>query len=318
MASKFVSILRSASQRSRAVKFALSPAIATRRMYSRHVRAIQQACYDHLRVRLSEDPVMEIGECDGTFAMDVRSDIFKRLVFNGEYEPDLMRLCRSLIDPQRDAIDVGANLGFFTVLFSKILAPSGRRVVCVEPTPNALRRLHANIQRNGVADTATVFEGVVSSAPGMVELTVIVGKEEYSCLSGGKHPRITGVEGVEFAVEQRQTPATTVDLLVAENGLDPGFIKVDVEGAELMVFQGAEATLAKSRPIVLSELCEPLLAKAGATIAEVIEVFQRHDYAVLDPSDLGSTAPRFVEEEMLCIPREKLESYAKRLQSLHP
>ena len=129
MSHQLIDSLRSASRRSRTVRIILAPAAAVRRVFVRRTRSIKQECYDHLREMLVEDPIMMIGDFRGHFAMDVRSDIFKRLVFQGEYEPELMRLCNSLIDPHRDAIDIGANLGFFSVLMAKAVAPNGGRVV---------------------------------------------------------------------------------------------------------------------------------------------------------------------------------------------
>lgn len=317
MSQQFIDSLRSATKRSAALRIALAPATAIRRAFLRHKRSIKQQCYENLRDMLTEDPIMRVGDFQGAFAMDVRSDVFKRLLFTGRYETDLMQLCSKLVDPHRDAIDVGANLGFFSVLLAKAVAPHGGRVLSVEPTKNALRRLKANLQRNGVDGVATIFEGVASNQQGVVELTVIVGKEEYSCISGEKHERMMGDEGTEYVVEKQSVPSAPLDQLVAERELNPGIIKVDVEGAELLVFQGAKKTLETHRPIVLSELSERMLAKTGATTAEVVAIFKQLDYDVLDPSDLNETAPRFLDEEMLCIPRERREQYAKALASLH-
>ncbi|MBA3484936.1 MAG: FkbM family methyltransferase [Pirellulales bacterium] len=307
MSNLFVKSLRSLARRSAAARLALAPAIAANRALHRRKRAIQQACYEHLRQRLVEDPVLSIDECGSgaAFALDVRSDIFKRLMFNGDYEVDTMRLARRLVDPKRDALDIGANVGFFTVLLAKQLAPTGRRVLAVEPTPQALGRLRTNVQRNGVASAVTIFEGVVSNEPGTVEFTVVVGKEEYSCLSGARHPQITGEEGQEFTVQKQAVQASTVDELVERHQLQPGFLKVDVEGAELMAFQGAQKTLCQHRPIILSELYAPLLARSGSSIPEVLQFFRNRDYDVVDPSAPGAADPTFADAEMLAIPREK-------------
>lgn len=119
-------------------------------------------------------------EYHGNFFLDYRSDLFKRIIMSKSYEPKLAQCCKDLVDNKRDAIDIGANVGFFTVLFAKILC--NRKVLSIEPTRHALSRLYKNIRLNEVSDKTIVFEGVVSNQIGETEIKTIEGKEEYSSM----------------------------------------------------------------------------------------------------------------------------------------
>ncbi len=296
--------LKALSKKHPALRMALSPAVAARRWLSRGKRTVRDDCHERLVQLLAEDPVLKVPEFDGEFVVGASSDIFKRLLFQGSYEPTLVNAMQENLDPKRDVIDVGANVGFFSVLLAKTVGPYGRKVLAIEPTPNALRRLKANLLRNEVDQQVTVFEGVASEHSGSITLNIVEGKEEYSSLAGTKHPKITGHEGTQYQYTTREVKAQTIDQLVASFHLDPGFIKIDVEGAENRVLAGAHDTLAKKRPVILSELCDYLLKKNGSSAEEVVRTITQFDYTVIDPVH---PTPIFEPQDfgdMLCIPNE--------------
>lgn len=250
----------------------------------------------HLRACVIEDPVVRLDEFGGDFELDVRSDLFSRVATNGYYEPELADRCRSWADTTRDALDVGANVGFFTCMLARTL-PS-RRVLAIEPTPAALARLRRNIKRNGVADRVAIFSGAAADEGGQLTMNTVPGREEYSSLGALLHPSIGQADTTTIAIEAR-----TVDQLVAEHGLVPGFIKIDVEGAEARVLRGAVETLRSHRPVVMAELSDTLLRVAGSSAREVVKFMDGHGYNVVDP--LNPERPAFIRDfgEMLCLPR---------------
>lgn len=249
-------------------------------------------------------------EFGGTFQVDPRSHLFMRALLDGEYEPELARLCARLVAPDRDALDIGANVGFFSVLLASHLPR--RRILAVEPSPAIAPRLRINLERNGVADRVIVFEGAVSDRSGQVELSGIDGKEEYGTIGQPAHPGMwTDAADRDAEVRSVTVEARTLDAIVAEHQLDPGFVKVDVEGAEHLAFGGARDTLDGHRPLVLTELNDRLLRANGSSAMDVVETFRNHGYRVVDPLDPARTeATRekletpFALEEVLCVPEE--------------
>ena len=292
-----MSDLKELIKRNQILRWALYPIIVTRGIFIRKKLQFQYEIIDNLKDLLVEQPVIRVDEFQGNFLLDCRSDLFKRLVVNKCYEPKLAQCCIDLIDKNRDAIDVGANVGFFTVLFAKTL--NNRKVLSIEPTNLALSRLYKNILLNQVQDKVIVFEGVVANSIGEVEIKTIAGREEYSSIGVMKHPAIA-IEN-NFLLEK--VVSTTIDDLTNQYSIDPGFIKVDVEGVEHLVFDGARKTLLNNRPIILSELSDYLLRQNGSSAKAVVNLIKEYNYDVINP--LAPNMPLVFEEinDILCLPK---------------
>lgn len=217
---------------------------------------------------------------EGVFEVDVRSHLLRRILMWKAYEPELAALVRRHLDPQRDALDVGANVGFYTVLMARLVAPP-RRVLAVEPAPLPQGYLQRNLRRNGCEEQVEVFHGLATAEVGTYRLHVVPGLEEYASL-GTPHRAVQHHD--RHSVE---VPGRTLDQLVAEGGYEPGFVKIDTEGAERAVLSGASETLRRFRPVILSELSDPLLAAQGASAAEVVRLLEAHGYAVVDAATGG-------------------------------
>jgi FkbM family methyltransferase len=282
--------LRAAIYDHKWLRVLLLPVLKMRNFWGSRRLASRYRVLDLLSVCLVEDPVIKLPEFPGKYAIGPQSDIFKRITIFGVYEPEMVEICRANIDQTRDIIDVGANIGLYTVLFAT-LAPT-RKVLAIEPTAGALTRLRKNISMNGVADRVQIFEGVASDQIGQSQINVVLGREEYSTVGAMEHPALGPV-----SITTAPTTASTVDTLVNLYGLEVGFIKIDVEGTEHLVIRGMMKTLRKYRPIVLAELCEPLLLRNGSSAREVVSMMESLGYTV-----------RTMIGEMLCIPTDSAGS----------
>lgn len=289
------SFLKKLIKRNRILRGALYPIIGTRGMFLRKKLEFQYEIIENLKDLLVEQPVMRVDEFQGNFLLDCRSDLFKRLVVDKCYEPKLAQCCKDLIDKNRDAIDVGANVGFFTILFAKTL--NNRKVLSIEPTNLALSRLYKNILLNQVQDKVIVFEGVAANSIGEVEIKTMAGREEYSSIG------LTSYISAENNFSLEKVVSTTIDDLVTQYSIDPGFIKVDVEGVEHLVFDGARKTLLNHRPIILSELWDHFLRQNGSSAKDVVNLIKEYDYDVINPD--APNIPLVFENvnNILCIPK---------------
>ena len=257
-------------------RVALKPAVRLRQNFLRWRTDSADVVCDRLAAMAREDIILDVKEFDGRFKLGPSSHLLHRLLVQGFYEPELAAWARANLDRNRDVIDVGANVGFFTVLLGQQLVD--RRVLAIEPSTSALSRLQWNITANKLDDRVLVFHGLAARESGVAELKVFEGMEEYSCAGVAAH---TTIESLTPKLEQVQK--STVDALVTEYGLIPGFIKIDVEGFEMEVLSGAEATLEMHRPLIMSELSDSLLRKNGSSAQEVIALLRKHRYFVLDP-----------------------------------
>ncbi len=252
--------------------------------------SMREKIFEEFFAHIEGSVTVGLPEFGGSFQIGHRSHLLRRIILSGHYEPELISIVKELAPRDRDAIDVGANAGLFTVLIAGSIFPE-RRVLAIEPTPGAFRNLAVNVERNGHAEKVILFNGVAGEAEGEFSLNVIEGLEEYSSLGALVHPSITGRSSKAVVV-----PGETVDHLVKRFNLNPGFMKIDTEGAELLVLRGATETLRTNRPVILSELSDSLLAATGSTKKMVLELFHSAGYRVLEC--------HYDANEILALPKE--------------
>ena len=278
------------------LKHALLPVLATRRNFRQ--RYVKRDRINHALMSLFHEPAhLSVAEFEGTFWINPKSHIFRRLVLDGYYEPILAELCRTLIDPDRDVIDIGANIGFFTVLSAK---HTKGNVYAVEPTDGALALLTKNIDHNLVKTNVVVFDGAVSDNQGELTMEVIAGMEEYSSVCGITHPSAAG----ETVVTKR-VRCTTLDELVVQKGLNPGFIKMDVEGAEEKALSGGWGVFERFRPTLISEFSPYLLARSGADWQALLRELRSRGYRLIDPIMPKVALGKREFGDLLAVPEEK-------------
>jgi FkbM family methyltransferase len=189
------------------------------------------------------------------------SDFIQRSIFLATYEPEEVAIFRSLLKPGMTFVDVGANVGFFTLLAARSVAPSGR-VLAIEPSPYAVRRLRDSVAANALATVDVVHAGL-SDAEGTLPLFV-------PAHAGNHTPTMTEAGSDSVRVD---VPVTTLERVLRDRRIDRvDVLKVDVEGHEPRVFKGAEAPLRAGvvRDIVC-EFNEEWLEKAGSSSASLDE-----------------------------------------------
>ena len=297
--------LRTLLRRSGPARALATPLLAVRRRIVGRRHALRASVWDDARGLLAEPPVVRVDTFGGTFELDPRSHILARLMLDGDYEPEVFGLCASLLDPERDVIDVGANAGFFSVGLAQRLT-SGR-LLAIEPSAAMVARLRGNLERNGVTENVLVEPLALSDREGTASLNTIQGNEEYSTLGEAAHPALAS-SGIASGVVQERIRTARLDDVVAAHGLRPALLKVDVEGFEAQVFGGAMQTLRDHRPAVVTEFSADLLRANGSSPEAMVRLFESCGYRILDPFTPGHppVTPTFLRttEEVLCLPEE--------------
>jgi len=163
----------------------------------------------------------------------------------GLYEPEAMQSIRRLVNAGDCCIDVGANLGYYTISLANWVGPTGL-VVAFEPFPGNFAILEKNVHLNQLQNVI-LEPSALSDCNGSLQL--IYGVEEQFSAT----PSVGGyaVEGDRVSIK---VPTRRLDDYVAVLGRVPDFIKIDVEGSELAVLEGARRTIAAVRPILLVEI----------------------------------------------------------------
>jgi FkbM family methyltransferase len=167
--------------------------------------------------------------------------------FNGDVEREVQAVLREYLRPGMTAFDIGANIGFFSLLAARLVGGAGR-VTAFEADPEIAARLRENVSRNQGAPICVEEKAVWSSSNPVLFARA---DAEVSPDRGLGHVIDNDSEG--SAPGTIRVEAVTVDEYVGKSAA-PDFIKCDVEGAEVEVLRGAEKLLKQRRPLILCEM----------------------------------------------------------------
>ena len=162
----------------------------------------------------------------------------------GNYEMPVQEVFLQYLKPKDIFYDIGANVGFFTILAAKIVGHEGK-VYAFEPEAANVAVLRRNTELNGFSQVK-VIEKAVSDTTGIKKLWLT----EYC----GAHS-IAPV-GTKFDPKKYTTVNTvSIDDLLQQKKIEPPtLVKIDVEGAEINVLHGMSQTIQKWQPIIIYEV----------------------------------------------------------------
>ena len=162
------------------------------------------------------------------------------------YEPAIAEIFERYVEPGMAVIDVGANIGYFTMLLASLVGASGL-VVAVEPNPENIKLLEASRRVNGF-DQVLVIQAAAGRRTGLLALNV--------SHSNGMTGELR--DDVDALFASRPVPCFALDaILPKDRQFD--FVKIDTEGAELNALIGLSETIDRDRPIIVSEFSPGML-----------------------------------------------------------
>lgn len=160
----------------------------------------------------------------------------------GFYEFDKVELCCRLVGGDGVFFDLGAHVGYFTILAAQLVGPGGQ-VWAFEPLPRNVGFLREHLRLNGITNATVVEAGVA----------------DFS----GTAPFDNSLGGVACRLSHQGTARVrvlSIDALVSGSEVpEPDYLKIDVEGAELSVLRGAHSTLVRARPTIFIDTHGPMI-----------------------------------------------------------
>jgi FkbM family methyltransferase len=177
----------------------------------------------------------------------------------GRYERLHQQLLAKVVSPRSVFFDIGAHVGFYSLLASRRVGMDGR-VVAFEPNPRNVRFLKRHVAKNGV-ENVEIVQAAVSSTNGWVRF------DDSGNSSMGHVRDDAGM----------RVPSVALDAWAAEHDLWPTVIKIDVEGHELPVLDGATKILSETHPIIALSVgpdsvasCRALLETHGYLMEPIV------------------------------------------------
>ncbi len=225
----------------------------------------------------------------------------------GWYDYDDMDFVRRYLRPGDAVLDIGANIGVYTLLSASIIGPTGK-IVAYEPNGESFERLLENIKINGLENRVDARRVAVGETRGSVKFHKKQDVSNRIAHAGESAKEPDAFEEVPCVVldeELRQTPFTLG--------------KIDIEGAEMMAFRGATQMLREGNPPVwLMELKDRLLRPFGTSAREVADLLDQSGYQLAtyeaDRRELVLLDdPRNYDGNALAIHRTAMEIVKSRL-----
>jgi FkbM family methyltransferase len=220
-------------------------------------------------------------------------DLIQRYIFYfGEWEPNLTRYLADRLRAGDVFVDVGANIGYFTLLASLLVGPTGK-VVAIEASPTIHDLLLDNLRRNRAGNVEAI-NVAASDREGTAKVFLFpdsnIGKTSIVETDEGRY--------------ECEVPARPIDALIGPDLLARvRLVKIDVEGTEWLVIGGMREALRRAHPDleVVVELSPSVLRAQGTTVEEVMAVFAaarffpyrlENDYSVRSYVSPASARPR--------------------------
>jgi FkbM family methyltransferase len=195
-----------------------------------------------------------------------------------DFEPHISRWILEHLDRGGTFIDVGAHIGSLSLKAARRVGRTGR-VVSFEPAPVLFEILDYHRRVNHLPQITAIHEAVSDSDHSRAKLYVFSGGLSFrNSLTLGR-PGLPFADGVEpTAIE---VPTTTLDTFCSSENVRPDVIKIDVEGAELMVLRGASCVLRQCRPALVLSV-HPFWLPASQSSNQIFEFLSDHRYRIKD------------------------------------
>ena len=197
----------------------------------------------------------------------------RKMLFEGTYQPEVVAAMRGLVKPGDTVFDVGGHHGLMALVAAQAAGDNGT-VVTFEPNPGARQLIHHHARLNRIS-TLKIEPLALSDASGSA--TFYVQKGDFSWNST-LYLDFMQIEDREF--DQMQVETMKLDQYVEQSGLVPKMIKIDAEGAELVILRGATETIERYKPALSMEFNPESAAAAKSSVGELKTWFESLGYQI--------------------------------------
>jgi FkbM family methyltransferase len=261
-----------------------------------------------LLMRAGADPIIEGRMASGhRMRLDCRLPSHCWAFFSGRYDDDKIAVLLSLLRPGGIVLDVGANIGFYTVPLAIQAKAMGSKVVAFEPIASNAAWLRHNLGLNDCGDVVHVIESALSNESGSANIVLT---DDFLAGNVG-NATIMSQALYEEKFAQFARTAVKIDTLdrnwSGEGRID--VVKVDVEGHETQFLEGGRNTIAAHRPALLIEVNRVHQALRGIDFNEAVPSLlpKRYFFAEVRASGIVQiqSLAECADADIMAIPEER-------------
>jgi FkbM family methyltransferase len=225
-----------------------------------------------------------------TWQLDTTQFVDREILAKGLFEPESTYWVSQIVKPGMTVLDVGANFGYFTVQFSRIVGEKGR-VYAFEPSNHFYHRLEEHLKLNK-CDNVTALKMGLSDAKQNQELLIDDSTATLYWHDDAKKPVLTEticLDMLDSLIEI--TPIDRID-----------FVKIDIDGTEPRFLKGAHKTLEKFKPVLLIEFAQLVLMAAGCDVPTLANQLRSLGYTLYSEKNGQpyTSEAQFLREAMNC------------------
>lgn len=229
------------------------------------------------------------------------NDLSRQLFVSGCAEPNEFFFLNGILKPGMAFIDAGANDGLYTLFASRRVGSAGI-VWSFEPSEREFKRLEKNVNLNQL-DNVHLFRVALANRNGDEELSVAGFEHEgHNTLGAFAH------SGVDLLRTERVSVRKLDDLVVEANLLKVDVVKMDVEGAEQRLIEGAREVLSRFRPVLLFEALDSALREQGSSRGQLLQLLASFQYELFSFDRVSGRPVRdhadYYSANMVAIPQE--------------
>ncbi len=195
--------------------------------------------------------------------LDTRNPQHLKIISHGVYEKAVSWAIKEHLKPEQTFVDIGANIGFFTLLGCKIVGPKGK-VFALEPNPVIFEMMDSSVFANSFGKRCERKNIAAFNDDGELELTWDSAKH-----GGG---RLVTHDKVTLAENRKAVKLQKLDDILSENDRPISVIKIDTEGSEPFILEGAQQTL-KDNPqcVVIAEWSPRFVKSRGYDFEKYVD-----------------------------------------------
>ncbi len=230
--------------------------------------------------------------------LDTNDDSVSKFIFLGSYEKETVSFITKYINSGDTVVDIGANIGFFSLIFSKLVGEYGK-VHSFEPSQREFLRLCENI---GINKSRNVFlnQLALSNSNGFSKMNIL--RESRF----GAYNSLRKISHLKVRNEKVQSEIVRTikfdDYLTLFSESLPNLIKIDVEGFEKQVLEGMKVLLSTDNsPCLIIEICEGTHKDEQGSAQELIAYIESFGYCLYSPNAVGNLIPFSIGMSLNCI-----------------